>query len=245
MVLALGARTLSGLRGNVSIPRQTGQGTFGWVAEDAAQADSEITLDTISLSPNTINAAVPFTRRLLMQSSPDVEVMVRQDLIEGAALGVDLGALNGGGGNAPTGILQDANVNTQIVNPAGQPTWSEIVGFETAVAEDNALFGSLAYLTTPTARGFMKSNFRDPGSGLPLASQNETNGYPLAMSTQLPGNEIIFGNWNQLIMGFWGVLEIVVDRATKISTGGIVLRAWQDADLGVRHSDAFCIDTLT
>lgn len=239
-----GVRMLTGLVGNVSIPKLTGNATFYWLSEDEDVTTSDPSLGQILMSPRTVAGAVPMTRRLLMQSSPDVERMVREDLITGAALAMDEAIFEGDGAKEPLGIFNHGDINTQAVSDDDIPTWLEIIGFESAVATDNALMGSLRYVTTPTIRGNMKGTSKDTGSGQFLCSENNTvNGYPLLTSTQLATDRIGFGDFSQIIVGMWGVLDVKPDEATKAASGGLVLRVFQDADIGIRHAEAFCKDT--
>ncbi len=243
IVLGLGARTLTGLVGNVDIPRNDTPAVFAWVAEDGAPADTELVTGTVSLTPKTIAGAVPITRRLMKQSSPDVETLVRADMILGAALAIDLGALEGtGAGNQPTGITNTAGVGTVTIAAPGNPTFTEAVEFETDLNTADALRGSLAFAVTPGVMGNMKVRTKDAGSGQFLMENGVVNGYPVRSSSQLSTNRIIFGNWTELLMGMWGVLDLNVDTATKVASGGIVLRAFQDVDIALRHAASFSIN---
>lgn len=245
IVMALGARTLSGLIGNVDIPRINTPATFGWIAEDAGSGDTALATGTVALSPKTVSGSVPITRRLLKQSSPDVELLVRSDLVIGAALAIDAAALNGSGaGNEPKGIRNQTGVGLASVAAAGDPTWAETVSFETDVAEANGLRGSLAYVTTPGVRGNMKAKEKSAGgaSGRFVCENNQANGYDVLVSTQQPANGITFGNFMEVLIAFWGMLDINVDTATDAAKGGVVLRAFQDCDTNVRHAASFTID---
>jgi HK97 family phage prohead protease len=75
-----GATVLTGLTGNVAIPRQSGAATAYWVAESGSPTESQQTVDQVSLVPRTVAAYTDFSRRLMIQSSIDVENMVRSDL---------------------------------------------------------------------------------------------------------------------------------------------------------------------
>lgn len=239
-----GVRTLPGLVGNVSIPKQTSNATFAWIAEGADVALTDLALGAVTLTPRTISGGVPMTRKLLQQSSPAVEMLVREDLIRGAAMAIDDAVFEGSGSaGQPLGIANHGDINTVAVSTDGTPTWAEVVGFESAVAADDALGGSLAYVTTPTVRGNMKVTSKDTGSGLFVASGNEANGYPVLTSTRLTANALLFGDWSQIIVGFWGVLDVKPDEATLAASGGLILRAFQDCDVAIRHAQAFAIGT--
>jgi hypothetical protein len=90
--------------------------------------------------------------------------------------------------------------------------------------------------------GHCKTTSKDPGSGIMLAGDGKINGYRAYSSTNVPADGIIFADWSSLLIGFWGVLDINVDTATKAKSGGYVLRAFQDVDIAVRHAASFCIN---
>ena len=244
VVMGLGATTIDGLVGNLEIPRELLTPTFYWLGDDDDVPDSEGTVGTIKLSPKTVAGAVPMSRRLLKQSSLSVEGLVQNALLKGAALALDIGALLGTStNNEMHGIFNHTGINTQAVATPGQPTWAELVGFETAVAADDALQGKLGYVSTAAVRGSLKTTARDAGSGLFLMGDNgEANGHPLAVTSQLPANSIGFGNWQDLMIAMWGVLDVNPDTATKAKSGGMVLRVFQDADVAIGHTESFCIN---
>jgi len=244
LVGQLGARFMDGLVGDLDIPRLDSGSTFGWITEDADAADSEGTLGSVLMSPKTIAGAVPMTRKLLKQSSPSVEAIMRQDLIRGAALAIDVAALNGSGAaGQPLGILNQTGVNTQTVADITNkvPTFAELIGYETKLADDNALIGNLNYITTPAINAALKTAAKDAGSGIMLVENGMANGYSVYASTQVPVGKMVFGNFSDVMIGMWGVLDLTVDTATKAASGGLVLRAFQDVDVAIRHPESFCV----
>lgn len=80
MVTRMGATVISGLVGNVEIPRQTGASTTYWLAEKGDPTESNATFDKVSLKPKTIGALSSVSRNLLLQSSMNVEAFVRNEL---------------------------------------------------------------------------------------------------------------------------------------------------------------------
>ncbi|CAN8142206.1 hypothetical protein THIOSC15_3450010 [uncultured Thiomicrorhabdus sp.] len=67
------------------------------------------------------------------------------------------------------------------------------------------------------------------------------NGYSVYASTQVPVGKMVFGNFSDVMIGMWGVLDLTVDTATKAASGGLVLRAFQDVDVAIRHPESFCV----
>ncbi|NJK40579.1 MAG: phage major capsid protein [Acaryochloridaceae cyanobacterium SU_2_1] len=166
MTIRLGARMLSGLQGNVAIPRQNSATTTYWVAENAAITQAEATFDQVLLAPKTIAARSQLSRLLLLQSSMDVEQFVRMDFAQVIALGLDRAVISGSGtGNEPRGILNQVGINSVALGTNGAaPTWDSIVRLETEVAADNADIGSLAYLTNSAVRGKLKTTLKSASS---------------------------------------------------------------------------------
>jgi HK97 family phage major capsid protein len=58
---------------------------------------------------------------------------------------------------------------------------------------------------------------------------------------------IIFGNFDDLIIGQWGGLDVLVDPYTGSSAGTVRVRVLQDVDIAVRHAESFAAmkDALT
>ena len=238
-----GATFLPGLQGNIDIPKKVGSASFQWLADDADVSDSDLSLGSVAMTPHTVAGSVPMSRRLLKQSAPSIEALVMSDLAVGAALAIDIAGLEGTGlADQPTGIVNQVGVNTQAVATAGQPTWAEIVGFESALDADEALMGALSYITTASVRGHCKTAVKDAGSGRFIYEDGQVNDYRMLKSGQLAVNRIIFGNFSDVLIGMWGVLDVMPDVAAKAASGGLVLRVFQDVDVAVRHAESFCIN---
>lgn len=256
-VMAAGATMLTGLVGNVAIPRQTGSATGYWVAENGAPTESQQAFDQVTLTPHTVGAFTDISRRLLLQSSIDVEAFVRMDLAKIIALAVDLGALNGSGtSNQPTGVLQTAGIGSVAVGTNGGPlTWDHVVDLETAVGTANADAATASYITNAKLRGRMKKTAQLANTnGSPIWDKNEVNGYAAIASNQVPGNltkgsgtalsALLFGNFADLLIGMWGGLDLIVDPYTGSTAGTVRTVALQDVDVAVRRVASFaaCVD---
>lgn len=243
VVAQLGALVLSGLVGDVSIPKQTGAATGGWIAQGGSQALSDSAYGSVALTPKTASARTQYTRQMILQSNPAIGNLVMADLMRVIAILIDLGAINGtGAANQPTGIINTPGVGSVVVG-AGTTSWSHLVEFETDVAAANADLDGLAYLTNASVRGLLKTRAKDAGSGIFLVENNEINGYPLAVSNQVPASTMIFGAFSQLIMAFWGGLDVLVDPYGAAGSGAVIIHAFQSADIGVRHAGAFSVST--
>lgn len=266
-VMQLGATVLSGLTGNVDIPRQSGVTSTYWVTEGGAVTEAEPAFDKITLQHRTIGALQAVTRRMLAQSTPDIEMLLRADLIAQIALGIDAAALYGTGLNGqPTGIAATSGIGAVVGGTNGAAlTIDHLIDLETALTENNAPEESLAYLGNARTVGALKKLKSTTGQylwtnlpgGQRSGTPGEINGYTFARSNQARKNltkgtqdgstaakscsEIFFGAWSELLIGEWGVLEIVPNPydSTLYPQGGVLLRALQSLDIGVRHPVSF------
>src|SRR3546814_9640817 len=89
LVKNLVVRTLSGLVGNVSIPKAGTGLSAGWVPEGTALSESNMTFDAVTLTPHHVGGITEMSRQLIQQSAPAIEDLVRQDLSYAVAAAVD------------------------------------------------------------------------------------------------------------------------------------------------------------
>lgn len=243
----LGITSLTGLQGPVAIPRQTGAATAYWVAESGAPTESEQTVDQVNMTPKTVGAFTDYSRRLMLQSSIDVEQMIRQDLATVLALEIDRVGLYGlGNSNQPLGIKLTTDIKTEDF-AAGTPTFQEIISMESKIAADNADVGAMAYLMNAAMRGNLKGKVKESGQASYVYEADGTvNGYTAYVSNQVATGDVFFAVWSQLIMGMWSGLDLVVDPYTHSTSGTVRVVALQDVDFAVRHPQSFCrgADTL-
>jgi HK97 family phage major capsid protein/HK97 family phage prohead protease len=253
VTLQLGATFLNGLQGDVSIPRQSGTLTGEWVAESTAPTADDMTLDNISLTPKTVGALTSYSRKMLLQSAPGIEGLIMSDLTRVIAVAIDNAAINGSGsGSEPKGLFTyTSGDGIGVVTTSGTLSWAKIVEFESTVAAANADIGNLGYLTSPKVRGVLKSTFTNDTYGeVPIWTRNGDNeicnGYRAMAISLVPdtfsstNSGMIFGNWADLIIGEWGVLDLATDPyGTNFGKGDVSVRALMDADVAVRHLASF------
>lgn len=259
----MGIRMMTDLNGNIAIPRQTGGATAYWVAESGSPTESQQAFDQVPMTPKTVGAFTDISRKLLLQSSIDVEAFVRQDLATVLGLAIDLAGISGpGSSNQPRGVLATSGIGSVAGGTNGAaPTYEHIVNLETAVSVDNAAIGNLGYLTNTKVRGQLKkTEMFDGTNGRPVWENGDSplNGYRAGVSNQVPANltkgtadaicsAIIFGNWGDLMLGMWGGLDLMVDPYTHSTSGTVRIVALQDVDYAVRHPESFAamLDALT
>ncbi|MBC7158634.1 MAG: phage major capsid protein [Porphyrobacter sp.] len=243
VVRGLGARVLSGLTGNLSIPRETDSPAIGWVAENTALSADDANFDSVTLSPKHAGALSEFSRNMLLQASPDVESLLRQMLARNLALAIDRAAIQGGGANEPVGVLETAGIGTEA--------YATSLFDATALAIEAADVANVA----TARRGFLTSNavkrvanLAKDGIGLPVGIGPIFHNEPVTFSNQVPttlggGTEhaLIYADWSELLVGVWSEIDILVNpfESTAYAKGNVSIRAMATTDVAVRHPLAF------
>jgi HK97 family phage major capsid protein len=245
MLLKLGGQVLSGLSGNIAIPKQTGSATAYWIAEGAATTASDLALGMLELSPKTVSAKSGYTRNMLLQGNPSVEALVMNDLAAAIALAIDSAGFAGTGANGqPLGILNTTGIGAvDCATASGGLTNSSVIDLETSIASGNADVNNMNYVAGAVVTGKLKKKAVEAGHPAKLLANGEVNGYKHNRTNQIPANTIIFGDFSQVITALWGGLDIMIDQYSNADTGGVVVRAFQSVDVGVRYPEAFSATT--
>jgi HK97 family phage major capsid protein len=192
------------------------------------------------MTPKTVGAYTDFSRKLMLQSSIDVETMVRNELATVLALEIDRVGLYGlGNTNQPLGLKLTTGINTVNLGAAA-PTYAELVQMETEIAADNADIGAMAYISNATIYGGLKTTEKAANTAqFVLEPGGTVNGYPIVRSNQVASGDVWFGVWSNLILGLWSGLDLTVDPYANATSGGVRVIALQDLDYGCRHPECF------
>ena len=267
----MGATVLDGLVGDLAIPRRSAAATAAWYTEAASAAESTATFDQVSLTPKALHGMSDYSVKLLRQSTPSIDALIADDLMNVVAIALDLAALHGSGsGGEPQGIAGATNVGSVAGGTNGaNPDWADVVNLEREVAVDNADMGNLGYVTNAKVRAYLKQaqkvstgtegNFiwqdaLNPGT----PGEGTLNGYRALCSNQVADNltkgtstticsAVFYGNWADLLIGNWGSLELMSDPYTLAANRLVRVHCYQFADVALRHGESFSamLDALT
>jgi HK97 family phage major capsid protein len=249
VVRQMGARVMSGLVGNVTIPKQTAAATAYWLADEGtAITESQQTFGQLALTPRTVGALTQVSRLLTLQSSPEAMSIVMNDLAKVVATAVDLAAIAGTGTEQPTGIINTGSIGG--FSGTGLDAVA-CLNAQADVAAANALSGSLGYVTTPAVAALLMARPELPTTGTSRLWQGNMQegsilGFRAMSSAQVPTADMIFGDWSQLVIGEWGVLELATSNSANTADfhkGITTIRAFLTVDVGVRHAGAFSLAT--
>lgn len=236
---------LTGLQGDIQLPRLSGGATGSWVNEGVAPTETTQTFDNVGLSPSSVSAFSDLTRKLLIQSSPGVEQIIRNDLATAIGLAIDKASIQGSGtGAEPRGITNTAG--TGSVTSGGSLDWGNIVELWSDVAGANADMGTLAFLMSARIAGVAMQT--EKATGYPIYCLDSTTmrmlgNFPVYVSNQVPSGLglgcIIFGNWQDLLIGMWDALDLLVDPYSQSQAAITRVRVIHEADVALRRLGSF------
>jgi len=267
-IMNAGATVLPGLIGNVDLPKKSTTATGYWVAESGAITESEATFAKVQLRPRVVGAYSKWSRLTLQQSTPDIEMIARGDLAGVLGRAVDLAALAGtGASNQPTGILATSGVGSVAIGTNGGAISLEtMIDLRTAIAAANVDASTGSYIVNEKTYGALLK-LKTSGSGEYLfapegiepgpgnLSAMKIAGCPVIVSNQLTSSgtkgtgtglsTAVFGAFQNLVIGNWGVLELLVNPyGSGYTAGDVEIRAMQTIDVAVRYPESFskCVD---
>jgi len=245
----LGARVLSGLRGNVTIPAWDTGSTSAWVAENGALSAADADINSKTASPRHVGSLTEVSRNMLQQTaSPGIEQLFRDDMSANLSAAIDGAALQGGGSNEPDGI-------TQVLSDAGDlstlatPTWAEMLAMVYDLDLNNTLQGRLGWAMHSQCAKKLSGTVRvgSTDSRFIMESPNELFDYPAFTTNALTGagspadRGIIFGNWSDLLIAQWDAIDFLANpfESTAYSKGNVQFRAMATVDVVVRRNKSF------
>jgi HK97 family phage major capsid protein len=249
-VLGLGATLLTGLQGNIYMPK-TGAATAMWETETGAANETTPATSRVELTPNRLAAYSEISMQLLRQY-PAANNILRTQIGKSVNRALDAALIEGTGSNEPLGILSLANVNTvSLGSPdGGAPTRAKLIEMWEKLAEDNSLLGDPVWLTTPGVKAYLMELNVDTGSGRFVWENDTVLGYRAVTSNNVPNDltkgggtnlhAIILGVFDQFIVAQWGGVDVMVDPYSRGKEGLIQVVTNSFWDSNAFHDEAFC-----
>lgn len=271
VIYDLGARRLGMANGNLNIPKlKTGTRAM-YTGENRKIPKTAPKFGNLRLSSKKLTALIPMSNDLLRSTNFDNDVIVGQDVTKQMALGVDFGAFLGSGGEfQPLGLFNNkavqnidvATIGTSYAGADGVLTAMFPNFMVASVLKNNVYADALGFVFNTSVEQFFKS-LRDNVGGFIFAEemnkQRTLAGYPyrttnLIETSSTGKTKIAFGNWNDLIIGEQGALEVETDRSASWTdeAGNLVsafendqtlIRAIDNVDVGLRHDESFVVAT--
>lgn len=251
----LGAEVLTGLVGNVAIPKG-GSISGGWISEGANAPKKNPTMGQITATPHTYGAYVDITRKLLLQSSINVQGKVMEWLMYACANGLETAAFQGTGTSGqPTG-LTTALTGDRAQSFSNAPTFDKIVDLIAATKTANSYKPSMKFVGDASVWAKLAKtrdyevltdgadtpkNVAAIGGSVRLLDTmtDKLIGREFVESNLMPAKTMVFGDFTQLSLCLWSGTDIIVDPYANSTNGGLRLVALQDSDILIKTPEAF------
>lgn len=216
-----GAKFMTGLVGNVSIPTYSGS-TCGWEGEIDPASDGAGAFGDVKLSPKRLTAYIDISKQFLIQDSASAEALLRSDIVKAISNKLEATILGSAAGSAtqPAGIFNSAS--------AAQLDFAGTVAMEEALENAN-VNGNYSYIINPTIKATLRTTAKDAGSGQFVMENGEINGIPTYVTSASAG--IVIGDFSDYVIAQWGGIDLTVDPYTQAANGKIrlVINAYFDA----------------
>ncbi|MBI3806766.1 MAG: phage major capsid protein [Nitrospirae bacterium] len=273
VVMRAGATLMDKLTGTpVQVPKQLTSASVQWVGQNATITASDPSFGNVQLTPKTMAIRAQYSNLLGILSNPTIEAVMRRDLAKVAALELDRVCLRGSGSsNQPLGLNGVSGIGTYAIGTnGGNLSIDDLYALIGTIEDANAMGSRLALITSPKGLRKLKKQRIAQYSGdtggsyavQPLLTDDALSkalGLTCLTTTQLPVTltkgsstdctEVYVGNWEELLIGQWGSVEIL---ATNIggnawAQNAIEVRLIQNVDVQVRHPASFvyCADART
>jgi HK97 family phage major capsid protein len=246
LVESMGATVLRGLTGFLDLPNLASSGTAKWVVEGGTPDRTGVTFDKVSMSPRTVSAEYEMSRRIMLQSGIAIEDLLRRDLGYLLAQALDAAAIKRRGVSEaePDGILDQDGLEKVTTETLFTDTCANLI----AGLELDDVMGSGSFITSPKVhKSVMK--IKETGTDRPIPESEIFHQKPAKYTTQVPDNiggssnksALIYGLWSELVIGYWSGVDLLLNpyHSDVASKGGALLHAFLDADVAVRHVQAF------
>ena len=255
----LGAEIITGLVGDIAIPKG-GSISGGWISSEGGNAAKKNpTFGQIKATPHTYGAYVDITRKLLIQSSIDVQAKVLEWLMYACAKGVETAAFQGTGSSGQPSGLTTA-LNSGATAWSNTPTFEKLVALVAATKTANSFKPSMRFVGTTgvwsklaTTRDYevltdgaeTPKNVAAIGGSTRLLdlATNRVCGHEFVEAHCMPAAKLIFGDFSQLAVCMWSGTDIVVDPYANSTNGGLRIVALQDSDILIKEPAAFALAT--
>ncbi|WP_164134508.1 phage major capsid family protein [Serratia marcescens] len=208
-------------------------GNFTFVAEGADSPMHDAPFTNISLRPKNFTGSVLLTKTLQL-SNNSAERYVSEQLVKTAASDLENEIL----GYIATNATQQTATAFDL---------SAIEAAVEALAMANVYVGDCVAVMHPAVYSSMRQVPMAGNTAAKMLVEGYRDEQYLAdeirviVSTRVPVDSILIGNFSDLVLAQWGNVELDRDLTSKRASQGVVLRSFAYCDFAVGHKDSFVL----
>lgn len=226
-----------------TIPRISGTISTYWLPDEGTQlTESQFVFVSAASTPKTVGSYCEVSRHFLSQTSADALTFVMRAAARATAAEVTRKVLTGAGANGELdGLLGYPGIGTIDAASMNLSTCLDAVeDIETAAGLVNA--DTMAFVLDPAAARKARGRERATGSGL-LMERNALAGFPTQVSSGLTANTGLVGDWSQLCLMEYSILEVGLDpfgaSSALFKRGAVGLRTLWSIDSLILNPASF------
>lgn len=249
-VVQAGARTVPMDSQTIKIARVATDPTASWKIENATASESSPTMDSITLTAQTLMVFLRVSLELV-EDAPNTGDVVRHIIAAAIAQEWDRVALRGAGSAPePQGIrsASGVTVSSPFGNNGGTPTNHDFLidGFQTLRAINYEPTGVILSPRTETTLAKLKDSTGQPlrqpeaVAAIPRYSTNQIQ-TTLTKGTSSNCSDAYIGQWDQLFLGTRTDLRIMLLQERFMDAGQYGFVAYLRGDIGLARAGAFTV----
>ncbi|MBB3320661.1 phage major capsid protein [Atlantibacter sp. RC6] len=212
--------------------------SFGWVDENGAGPETDIAVESFTMTPKNFSGGVPMSKYSL-QTVPDLERIVVEHIMRGSQIALEKTLFAAAGVNTAKAPKSINDMFSATALKSTSYKYEEILA-EIAKMRDAGFYESMTCVMTDATKAALMTTLKTAGVPGYIVDEitNTMCGLPVETTGLVGDNKIYVGDWSNIVLGSWGSVELDMDDTTYRSQGAIVPRIWLNADVGYRHDDA-------
>lgn len=223
-----GANIITGLTDNLKISEGDLPQAV-WEDEVAPIKEADMTLNTTTLAPKRLGIVVSVSKQMLVQDTVGINRWLSDLMVAKIYESLEQAFLSSTSVAKAPKSLFDASAYPGIksIGASEAVSYAGLVKMQAILAGNNELKGRLGYIGTPILQTTLKTVPRDPKQSLGFVlndSDGMVAGYPIystSLATAESGENVLFANWSNLMIGQWGALDLTVDPYTLADQGKV------------------------
>lgn len=227
VLVAAGARTITGIKNNVQIPLMSAISAT-WEGETGAAKDGSGAFTNKKLTPKRICVKVPVSLQMLAQDSIGVENAIRADIQNAVNAKLEATILGSAAGDEtkPAGLFYKATGSTLTEIS----TFAGLTDLEGEVEAAN--FEGGKYIISPKAKAVLRNMPKSAKSTQLVMEGGQIDGTDAFVTSHVADKNIAYGDFSNLVIATWDNVQVDVVRDTASVGNGvvtIVVNAFVDA----------------
>lgn len=215
----LGVKFMSGLVGNIQIPKMGALNAATWEGEVSPTADSTVNFDSVKVEPCRLSVVLPISKQLLMQADNiGLENHLRNEIVNAINEKIESTYF----GKADKTATSPAGLFNSTATVTTCEKFEDLCSLEANLEEKHVK--DYQYVISPRVKSLMRAMPKSSKTTELVLQNNEVDGRAATVSTFLDDKSFVIGSFSDTYVCFWGPsADILVDNVTLSHEGKVRL----------------------